>query len=228
MRNLRSLIFTISIIILGSYQANAQRNKVAVGPTFSSLYVTDGTTVFSDDEGYKCLVGPYIGGFAEFFQTDFVSIWAGATVGSRGSRFKLTTEIFGEEYASKSKTTFYYIDIPVFARADFEIGSLAPYAFLGPYGGFAFYGHSTFVSGPVGGDPDFEGSDSIEFGDEGFYNRFDFGLNGGMGLVINQFDIEFSYLFGLANISSFDSGDLRVNNRSLRFSFGYYFNQAAD
>ena len=217
--------YVLIIALMCSSSVISQRNKIAIGPAFSTLFITDGSTVFSQD--YSLNLGPYIGGYTEFLATDFASFWAGINVGSRGFRYKFEFEVGGVENVSKGKLSLYYVDIPALARVDFAIGSVTPYAIFGPYGGFAFYGREVSKFGPVG-DLETFNSGAISWGDEGFYKRFDYGLNGGAGVVFGQFDIELSYLFGLANLSSNDSGSIRVNNRSIRFSLGYYFNQSDD
>ena len=68
--------------------------------------------------------------------------------------------------------------------------------------------------------------EDVEWGSEkgkSDLKRLDFGLTIGAGVEIDLFQIGLGYNLGLANISPYNDGGMKINNRVIGLSVGYKF-----
>ena len=129
-----------------------------------------------------------------------------------------------ETYKYESKVNLLYLDIPLSAKASFDLGGTKIYGVFGPYLGFGLSGKSKYEEA-FDGETESDEED-IKWGsdeDESDLKRLDFGLTMGAGVEINSIQIGLSYALGLANISPYTDGGSKINNRVLGLSVGYKF-----
>lgn len=103
-----------------------------------------------------------------------------------------------------------YVEIPLNAKAYFDLGELKLFAIAGPYIGIGITGKSK-----LGDD-----SEDVEWGtDTGEANRIDFGVNIGAGVQIGAIEAGIGYGLGLGNMSNAD--DVSFKHRVFGVSVAY-------
>ena len=130
----------------------------------------------------------------------------------------------GETVKFEAKLNLIYLDIPLTAKASFDLGGARIYGVFGPYIGMGLSGKNKFEITAMG-ETETEEED-IKLGsdeDEDDVKRLDFGLTMGAGVEISSIQIGLSYGLGLANISPYTDGGSKISNRVLGISVGYKF-----
>jgi opacity protein-like surface antigen len=130
----------------------------------------------------------------------------------------------GKKIEMKIKTNLFYLDIPLTAKASFDLGDAKVFGLFGPYIGMGLTGQSKTVT-TIDGKTEKEKED-VEWGSEkgkSDLKRLDFGLTIGAGVEIDLFQIGLGYNLGLANISPYNDGGMKINNRVIGLSVGYKF-----
>lgn len=192
-------ISAAALAMTASLQLSAQTFGVKGGLNFSNLVIKDNDDSYDDDNKLK--PGIHIGGTAEFEINDMVSFEPGALISMKGTK---------NDDASRS---LLYLEIPMNAKAAFDLGGTKVFGLAGPYLGVA-------VSGKDKVDDE---SESIEFGSgDGETKRLDFGLNIGAGAQItDEISAGLSYGLGLANLSNSSDNGYKIQNRVIALSVGY-------
>ncbi len=206
------------IVITMATASYAQTFGVKAGLNLSNMSITndDGWTDFDDT---KMNPGFHLGGIVEFPISEMFSFDTGLLLSTKG--FKINEK--EDNYEDNIKMNLFYLDIPLTAKASFDMGSTKIYGVLGPYLGIGLNGKIKYEYGYMG---DTE-TDEVEIkwgsGDEDDLKRLDFGLTMGAGLEINSIIFELSYDLGLANIVTISDDSFTINNRVLKISVGYKF-----
>jgi hypothetical protein len=110
-----------------------------------------------------------------------------------------------------------YLDIPLTAKAYYNAGCAKIYGAFGPYIGIGLGGKwkdkttNSFISGTI-----LSSSNAFDA-----LKKSDIGLTAGAEVIINSFQIDFSYGYGLVNISTYS--DVNIRNRVLGISVGCKF-----
>lgn len=99
------------------------------------------------------------------------------------------------------EVSLYYIDMPINAKAIFELGKPKIYCALGPYIGMGIVGKynvEVTLMGETAND-----NKKIVWGtaEECYFKRLDYGLNASIGVELSSFQLGVSYSLGLANIA---------------------------
>jgi hypothetical protein len=167
----------------------------------------------------KIKPGFHIGATAEFPISEFLSFETGLLLSTKG--YKISEKDVNIEV--EQKFNLLYLDIPLAAKARFDVGGVKIYSVFGPYVGMGLSGKSKVKAKVSGVTETFE--EDIDWGsdDESDLKRLDFGLTMGSGVEINSIQIGLTYNLGLANISSYTEGGTKVQNRVLGISVGYKF-----
>jgi hypothetical protein len=183
--------------------------------------------LLKDEDGSvdtKIKPGFHIGATAEFPISEILSFEAGLLLSSKGFKISEEIEIFGETYKLEQKFNLLYLDIPLAAKARFDVGGVKIYSVFGPYVGMGLSGKDKLKVTRNGVTEEEEERD-IEWGsdDESDLKRLDFGLTMGAGVEINSIQIGLTYNLGLANIVPFQEFGEKIKNRVLGISVGYKF-----
>ncbi len=202
-------LFVVVISLTIATGSFAQEYGVKAGLNSANMLMQDDDDTFSDDLDMK--IGFHIGATAEFPINELFSFETGLFFTQKGYKFELTEE--GEKH--EDKLTLNYLEIPLQAKVNYDLGGSKIYGLLGPYLGFG-------ISGKF---EDEEESMDVEWGsgEEDHFKRLDFGLTIGAGVEISNITIGASYGLGLANISPHDEGGYKINNRVIGISVGYKF-----
>ena len=203
---------------LASLSSSAQTFGVKAGLNLSNMVVKDDDETYSDD--FKLKPGIHIGGTAEFEINDMVSFEPGALISMKGYRTK--EEEGDAKYVGSYNLT--YLEIPLNAKATFDLGSIKAFGFAGPYIAVGLAGKAKSKV-TIDGDTE-KDSESVEWGsDDDKTKRLDFGLNIGAGAQLtDEMSLSLSYGLGLGNLSNNTDNGAKVKNRVIALSFGYKFN----
>jgi hypothetical protein len=221
MKNLVKLIIVV-IVCTTTTELFAQNFGVKAGLNLSTMLAKDEDETYSDE--FKMNPGFHLGATLELPLTESFSFETGLFLSTKGFKWSEEEIYMGETFKVEIKRNLLYLDIPLTAKASFDIGGAKIYGIFGPYLGMGLSGKSKYEYS-YDGETETEEED-INWGsdeDEDDLKRLDFGLIVGAGLGIGSVQIGLSYGLGLANISSYTGEDAVLSNRVLAFSVGYKF-----
>lgn len=207
-----NLVIVIILSFILSINAFSQNASLGVkgGLNLSNMIIKNDDETMSDD--FKMLAGFHVYPFVEYSFSDLFAIDAGLNFQSRG--YSIIEDNF------KYRFTTLYIDIPINAKFNFDLGKVKLFCNVGPYVAFGIggtvYAETTIDRHTISARRD------IDWGDD--LKSIDFGLNIGVGLDINNFIVGLNYGGGIADLSTIDDDDSRTNNYVLSISLGYKFN----
>jgi len=213
----------IELMITNASESSGQVFGIKTGLTLSTMLKKDNYGTYSDD--YKMNPDFHLGLTAEFPINDIFSFETGLLMSPKGFRIHKNEIISGEPYETKIKTNLLYFDVPLTAKAAYNLGSAKIYGVIGPYVGAGLKGQ-TRSEVTSGGNTVIDKGD-INWGSHDYDNlkRLDFGLTIGAGIEINSIQIGLWYGLGLANISPVTDGGRKISNRVLAISSGYKFGE---
>jgi hypothetical protein len=215
MKNLVQLFLVFIAITITTDALYAQKFGIKAGLNLSTMHAEDDKDGTWDD--LKMNPGFHIGATAEFPITEMFSFETGLLLTTKG--YKMSRERASWD-AYESELNLLYLDIPLTAKASFDLGGTRIYGVFGPYLGIGLSGKFKSKAGPTEEDTGSYEYD-IEWGSE--LKRVDFGLTMGAGVELNSIQIGLTYSLGLANISSYTDGGYKMKNRVLGISLGYRF-----
>ena len=225
MKNLVKLFLIVIAIMMATDKLFSQEFGIKAGFNSSNMHVVYDGSIISED--FNMRTGFHIGATAEFPLTEIFSLETGLLISTKGVIYKqlLTEEDTGFNYESKVNLSPLYLDIPVTAKASFDIGGGAKiYGVFGPYAAIGLSGkikQEESINGATTSEEiDIEWGSDIESSN---FKRMDFGLIMGAGVELNSIQIGLNYSLGLANISP--QTNVKVNNRVLGISVGYKFGE---
>lgn len=220
MKYLVKLFIVVIALTMATDELSAQRFGLKGGLNFSDMLVKDDNTTFSNDSKMK--LGYNIGATAEFSLSKIFSFETALFLSSKGYKNSAVTSWIDKPMKVDTEMSFLYLDIPLTAKAAFDLGSAKIYGILGPYIGIGLSGNSkseaTYDGETKTSEVDVEWGDSR---DE--VKRLDYGLTIGAGVEINSFDIGISYGLGLANTANDNNNGIIAKHRVLGLSVGYKF-----
>lgn len=218
MKNLLKLL----IVVIGftvATESFAQSVVVKGGLNLSKLLIKDDEGTYSDD--FKMNPGFHFGATAEFPITELFSFETGLLLSNKGAKISEEEIIFEETVKFDFKTNLLYLDIPLTAKATFDLGGAKIFGAFGPYIGVGLSGKTKSEITSLGETEKTEEDINWGSNEEDDFKRLDYGLTIGGGVEINAIQIGLSYGLGLANISPTTEGGTKVNNRVLSISLGY-------
>jgi hypothetical protein len=215
-------LFVVVIAFTMTTELFAQNFGFKAGLNLSNMLAKDDEDTYSDD--FKMNPGFHLGATAEFPLAEMISFETGLLLSTKGFKISEEETFFGETIKTEMKMNLLYLDVPLTAKATFDLGGAKIYGVFGPYAGLGLTGkikvEATFDGETLTEEEDILwGSDE----DESDLKRLDFGLIMGAGVEINSIQIGLTYGLGLANISPVTDGGSIINNRVLGLSVGYKF-----
>jgi hypothetical protein len=208
----KGIKFLIVVLMLGwGISAFAQVTfGVRAGFNLSSMVSKDDQYNYANEMNYKMKPGFNVGPTLEL---PFGKMFSFETA------LLFTTLGVKDEYdygggSSKETLSLLYLQLPLTAKATFDVGGLKVYADLGPYLGCG-------LSGKWKSDK--YDDEDVKWGTstEDHYKRFDFGLHLGASVGISAFEIGLTYDLGLSNIASDTQDGYKEMNRVLALNLGY-------
>lgn len=211
-------IFTYSIALFAmssTLTTSAQSFGVKAGLNLSTQLAKNDDDTYSDD--YKLKPGIHVGGTAEFELMDMITFEPGVLISTKGYRMK---EEEGD-YKSVSTLNLVYLEIPLNAKATFDLGGINVFGYAGPYLAVGLTGKAKSKV-TVDGDTE-KDSESVEWGsDDDKAKRLDFGLNFGAGAQLtDELSVSLGYGLGLGNLSNYTDNGTKIKNRVIALSVGY-------
>jgi hypothetical protein len=155
----------------------------------------------------SALTGLHLGATAEYAVNDKFSVEPGLLFSTKGVKYS------GE---GNVRTSVNYLEIPVNGVYKIDAGSAKVLLNAGPYLGFALSGKTKFDGG----------SESLKIGsgEDKDLKAFDFGLNFGAGVLLNnKITIGLQYGLGIANLAPVTDGGNTIRNKVFAISVGYKF-----
>ena len=205
------LIFFASLSVFFGQETFSQTFGVKAGLNLSKVISK------SNAADYKVVPGFHAGVTADFpinrvfiFETDLL-------FSSRGYKESYENQYFN----FNAETHYYYIEVPLKAKAFFSIPTMTFSVFAGPYFGFGICGNDKGTESSNGMITSW--SNNIEWGSgqNDLFKRLDYGFVFGPGVQIKHLEFSLSIGLGLANIASLS--ELKVHNRVTEISAGYKF-----
>lgn len=213
MKNPNKKVAFLSMIVMFSfYDVKAQVSTepsvgMKGGVNFSNMYIKD-----VDDE--NMLVGFNIGLYTNITTGGGISFQPEFNFTTKGSEVTYSN-LFD---SGTRKFTFSYLEVPVLVKANITDNFNLHF---GPY--FAFLVNSKIKN--VSSD----GSSTFTDLDEDDFNRFDFGLSGGLGFDFKDIGIGLRYNYGLKTVgkeqeiggTTYNSLDAKNSNANLYIAFKF-------
>lgn len=192
-----------------------------------------------DREDIKMTPGFHIGIKAEYPISDIFSLESGLLLSNKGYKFNysFTREWEYDDFEyylyryEEEKLNLFYLEIPLSAKASFDLGDNSVFGILGPYISMGVSGRffqelgydlvETWGNETLFYDYNEKHENNIKWGsnETDDLTRFDYGIITGVGIIRNSLLLELSYIFGMRNISNVGYR----NNRVISISLGYIF-----
>ncbi len=221
MKILIRFVIVIFLISLAS-ESFAQKFGLQAGLNMANMVIKDDDDTYSDD--FKMNPGFHIGPIVEFPINDLLSFETGALLTTKGFKVSEKDTEDGETYEIDGSMNLFYLDIPLTAKATFDMGGFNFYTFAGPYVGMGLSGKSKFDYKWNGSSTSYE--EDIKWGsdeDEDDLKRLDYGVKIGLGVEINSVRVGLSYGLGLANVSTDTEDGYKNSHQVLGVSVGVVF-----
>ena len=160
----------------------------------------------------KSFVAYSVGVVSEFGVSRNIAIQPGILFSVKGTKY---TGFLNEKFTFKPT----YIEVPVNFIYQFDTRSLKPLLFAGPYFAYGIGGETTQEGG---------GSIKIQYGSDNGDNikPFDFGLNLGAGIEVNDLQLKVQYSKGLLNLASDPANDTKMQTGVLSITLAYLFGRS--
>lgn len=223
------LFFCSALLTLGVVSANAQSSAIIRGGVnLANVSVTDNGGI--DDA--KMLTSFQVGVIGDFNLTSFLAIQPGLLFTGKGTKTQSGNE--GDANFYRATSNPYYLELPVNLVFKTPTGPTRFFAGAGPYIAMGIAGKNK-VSGSVLGTS-YSSEEKIKWSNDdpstlneeegsgfGILKRFDYGLNGTLGIEAGNLVISANYGLGLAKLQSGNgSGDDNNNkHRVLSFTLGF-------
>lgn len=217
MKNFTKIFMTAMAIAMATNGLLAQNIGIKAGFNLSKINIMDVDEEFEDN--IKMKPGFHVGATVEFPINDIFSFETGLLISTKGFNMSEEFSEMGETFKFEYKMNLIYLDIPLLAKASFDVGDVKVFGAVGPYIAVGLSGNYKAEESYESETDSYEDSykEDIDFGND--LSRVEYGLSFGAGVEINSFQIGLTYGLGLGNISSNDE----FYNRVLGLSVGYIF-----
>lgn len=199
----------------------AQTIGVRGGLNLANFCVEDDVETYSDD--FEMNPGFHVGVTANFPLAGIVSFETGALLSTKGYKYTFEETFEGESSKYDLKMNLLYIDIPLMAKANVDVGGAEVFGALGPYVGVGLSGKYKGETTIMGEKETLEEDVSWGSDEDDDLKRLDYGLMAGIGVEVSNIQLGVYYAYGLANISTMDENGFHMSNRVLSVSAGYLF-----
>nr|WP_315420607.1 porin family protein [uncultured Pedobacter sp.] len=225
------MLSLLAVAGLGLAVSAQTNNDIKIGVKAGVTFPTFGVSG-TDNAGYqqKMSTSFYIGGTVDIPVSDIFSVQPGLSLIGKGGKtdYSYYNAEPGNTFTAtaNSKISTMYIELPVNAVFNFDIGNGKFFVGAGPYYAMAISGKNKSTATLSGGGINVNESDEedIKFGEDGTMKRGDFGVNFLAGYQLsNGFNIHAGYGLGLSNIDYADTNKSKVTNRVLSVGVGFSF-----
>ena len=225
-------IFTTTLFCaIGMFSFAQIKIGVKAGVTIPTMSSYSTAQIFDGPPEYdfKSNASFYVGGTIDFSISKIFTIQPGLTLTGKGGK----TEVFESNFEPNNLFSFQgthklstmYLELPVNAVFNYELGSGRMFFGAGPYYAVAISGEARrngiATSSSI---TTISSKQDVEFGSNKDYRRGDFGLNFLAGYrLTNGFNIHAGYGLGLSSIDTDDIDETSLKNRVLSVGIGFSF-----
>lgn len=228
---MKKLVLSLLTVSGLGFAASAQTNNLKIGVKAGVTFPTFGVSG-TENNGYKQKTSTsfYVGGTVDIPVSEIFSVQPGLSLIGKGGKtdFSYFNAELGNSYTvtANSKISMMYIELPVNAVFNFDLGNGKFFMGAGPYYALAISGKNKSTATLNGGGSTVteSGEEDIKFGEDGTMKRGDFGVNFLAGYKLsNGFNISAGYGLGLSNLDYTDTDKSKVTNRVLSVGVGFSF-----
>lgn len=210
------------ILFTSPFFLSAQTYMVKAGLNLAKVHFTIEDNVDINNQiNFK--PGFYVGGAIDFPIKNNFSLESGLFLSNKG--FNANQSDFNGQISKVDLTLdVVYLEIPVTAKATFNVGKSKIYGLFGPYAGIGLWGNQR-ISQSAGGEK-FTSESKVVWGSDEFESdvkRFDLGIMIGTGVEINKLQFGLTFSQGLSSIAPTNIDEIKTTNRVLMLSIGYRF-----
>jgi hypothetical protein len=224
------MIFCVCLLSVSFSSVHAQKSSaiLKLGVNLANVSINND----GDIDDAKTLTSFQAGIFADLKLLPILYLQPGIVFTGKGTKTQSGTEGSANWYRASSNP--YYLEVPVNLVLKTPTGAVKFFGGAGPYLGIGIAGKNK-VKGSILGTA-FASEEKIKFSNDdpstldeeegagfGILKRFDYGLNGLVGIETKNMVVSANYGFGLAKLQSGDgSGDDNNNkHRVLSFTLGF-------
>ncbi|OFX88681.1 MAG: hypothetical protein A2W99_04225 [Bacteroidetes bacterium GWF2_33_16] len=213
-------ILILIVFVAFATESFAQKFGLKAGLNFANMLNKNDYITASDE--YESKTGFQVGPIVEFRLTNLLSLETGVLFSTKGFKTEDSGKLYGVNWETLSSYNLNYLDIPVYLRVGYNIGSVRVFGNIGPYIGIALSGKEKIERTvdvateideykiQIGSE---KGEDNIK--------RTDFGLNIGISAALKEYEIGLNYGLGLANLSPSTDNGTEFKNRVFSITFAY-------
>ncbi len=229
---MKKIFFGAALLSFIAISSHAQKSSAILrgGVNLANVSVTDNGGI--DDA--KMLTSFQVGIIGDLNITNFLAIQPGVVFTGKGSKTQRGNE--GDAGFFRATSNPYYVEVPVNLVFKTPTGSSNFFIGAGPYLAMGIAGKNKIDGKTILGTTyhsenkiDWSNDDPTTFNEEegsglGIMKRFDYGLNGTIGIEASKLVISANYGLGLAKLQSGSGGSGEDNNnkhRVLSFTLGF-------
>lgn len=223
---MKRLLLTLTISALFVVCASAQNPYFGVkaGLNLSKM-------VLKDNTGQQSKFLNFSPGFNAGVTMDYriipeLTVNASLLISQKGYSERKVEEFQGESISSFEALQLYYVELPIYAKHELDLGALD--VFVGA-GGFVSYGYwGKYRWRREGGGETEWGSGDVYWGDDPDLHDFktwDYGVSVNGGIKFENFVLDFGYNYSLPNIAANTDNGQIARNRVIYASFNYFFSR---
>ncbi len=218
----------LTLFLLGGIKTMAQNLEIKSGLNLSTMHFKNQGGTYSDD--FKLAPRYILGVTHEFSLSKSFSFEPGLIFSSKGYKIDSYYPVptySGEYIPIDESAILNYIDIPISLRYTTSIKKTQFFGGLGPYLAFGISGKITREEYDIDGQGTIVYDRTVDYKGEmnkdGQWKRFDYGIQAGLGVILQRVVCRINYSYGLANIAQYE--DTTNNNRIIGISLGYIINK---
>lgn len=208
---MKKLVMAVVAVCITMTVGAQIRFGVKAGGNFSMLYVSGDNKGLNGDQ-YNGRFSYHFGGLMEYSFTDMFSIQPELMYLNHGANLKSENSMAMKD----GHITLNTIQLPVNAKATFNLKKTKLFVYAGPYVAFNVYGK---LAGTMN---DGTSVDESLFSDGSDIKRLDYGVGLGVGLELNnKFTVSLGNQIGLRDINGAEGAQMKAGNITL--SAGWFF-----
>ncbi|HSU29161.1 MAG TPA: porin family protein [Chitinophagaceae bacterium] len=205
----KALFFSLALLLLIAVDTRAQKSSTILraGVNFANVTITND----GDIDKNSVLTSYQVGVMGDFHILSVLSLQTGVLFTGKGSKTE-SGDPNGNTY-NRATSNPWYIEIPLYAVLKSPTGPIKFFAGAGPYIAIGIAGKNKvdgkFLGSSFQSEKDIRWSnddpstlDYEEGSGYGIMKRFDYGLNGMLGLQVTKLVVSLNYGLGLAKLQS--------------------------
>ena len=201
----------------------SQTFGLKAGYSLSDMLMKDGGDNVSDELSARS--GFHFGPTMEFEINENFSIETAFLFTTKGISMSESESVDNVTFSSDLELNLFYMDIPVYAKAYVDFGSVRLYGMLGPYVAAGLTGKIKMEGSAGPGLYSEEDDISWGSGEEDDLKRLAAGIALGGGVHVHSLLFEVSTHLGLSNLSPHSEYDLIAKNRLFMVTVAYSFGE---